>query len=480
MVESNNLDEDISSRGAWQHIIRGMWRSPLGIAGVILITISATLMALGLVAEIFQLTDNVYVPILAFMVLPGGLVTGVLLLPLSAYLRRRQYYKHGISKDHLQVDLSDHQHRKMMVWFTVLTVLLFSLLAVIGYEGYHFADSAYFCGEVCHNVMGPEYTAYKRSPHAKVACVECHIGPGVTSFVKAKLNGLRQVVGVATGSYSRPISSPVAEMRPAEETCEECHNPEKWMGDKVKVFKHFSNDEQLEPEIAKINLHLGGLNPETDAMEGIHWHMSKGLKIEFLSTNERRSITEVKIHRPDGTEDTYVSAGEASEGEEGAEAEEAEWRTMDCLDCHNRPTHIYDLQDQVVDRGLLNKSLNPEIEGIREDALSVITAEYNTREEAKGMITRDLIKLVTARHGEAFVSTNEADIRKAGEYLVKSYEENIWPEMNIKWGTYGLHLGHMRSEEGWGCFRCHDEEHETTDGKVISQGDCALCHDEPE
>jgi len=197
--------EEASERGPWAHIIRGMWRSPLGLIGVMLTTVSATLMVLGLVVEIFGLTNNVYVSIFAFMILPGGMITGLILIPLAAYLRRRQWFKYGIAREHLQINLSDHKHRKLLVWLIVLTVLFFTLLTVIGFEGYEFSDSPVFCGTVCHKVMAPEYSAYRRSPHAKVACVECHIGPGVSWFVKAKISGLRQVWGVLTNSYDRPI-----------------------------------------------------------------------------------------------------------------------------------------------------------------------------------------------------------------------------------------------------------------------------------
>ena len=39
------------------------------------------------------------------------------------------------------------------------------------------------------SVMEPEYTAYQFSPHARVGCVQCHIGSGASYFVKSKLSG---------------------------------------------------------------------------------------------------------------------------------------------------------------------------------------------------------------------------------------------------------------------------------------------------
>ena len=456
-------------------MIRGTWRSPLGILGVILTTVSATLMVLGLIVEIFGLTENPYVPLVAFLVLPGGLITGLVLIPLAAYLRRRQWHKYGIAKDHLAINLSDHRHRRMLIWFVVLTVLFFALLTVIGYEGYHFSDSPYFCGRVCHQVMEPEYTVYQRSPHAKVHCVECHIGPGAEWFVRAKISGMRQVLAVATNSYSRPIPAPVESLRPARDTCEGCHWPEKFSGKKVKTFYHFTNDNQTDPEKVEIALHIGGHNPVTDKYEGIHWHVSKNVEIKYLPANERRlAISKVKVKRADGSTDEFVNPDiEAEDGKE------FEWRTMDCIDCHNRPTHVYDLPEERVDFGLLSTKINPEIIGIREDSLTVLTKDYNTRDEAKAQMANDLLELQTKRHGIDYVTAHEADIRKAADYLLETYLGNVWPNMNIKWGTYGSHLGHQRAEEGWGCWRCHDDEHVNANGDSIPQN-CDLCHDEPE
>jgi hypothetical protein len=347
-------------------------------------------------------------------------------------------------------------------------------LGLIGYEGYHFTDSPYFCGVVCHQVMAPEYTAYQRSPHAKVACVECHIGPGAQWFVRAKISGLRQVAAVVTDSYSKPIPAPVEHLRPARDTCEHCHWPDKFHGKKVKIFKHFSNDDQSEPEVNEIALHIGGRNPETSKFEGIHWHVSQDVEVQYLAADvQRTQIAKVRVKRPDGSTDEFVKGDIAM-----AEGAPEEWRIMDCIDCHNRPTHIYDMPEDVVDFGMLSKEINREIPGIREDSLIAITAEYQSQGEAEEKIGPALRELQFKRNGDAIEKYRE-DIDKAALYLIDGYKANVWPETKVGWGTYKGHLGHQQEEEGYGCFRCHDEEHENNSGKVISQ-DCSLCHDEPE
>ena len=473
-TENNHKGAGQPHRSAWGHIIRGMWRTPLGVLGVAITTVSITLMLAGLVIDILGLVDKPYAAILTYMILPGGMITGLALIPLAAYLRRREWHKFGVSKDHLVINLSDHKHRRFVVGFFALTVINFVILAVIGYEGYHFTDSPYFCGMVCHEVMAPEYTVYQRSAHAKVACVECHIGPGAEWFVQAKISGLRQVAAVMTGSFSRPIPAPVTHLRPARDTCQHCHWPEKFHGKKVKIFNHFTNDNQMEPETTEIALHIGGRNPKTDAFEGIHWHVSKDVRVRYFANDEKRTqISKVQIRLPDGTEKEFVKEGvELQEGFEG------EWRTMDCIDCHNRPTHTYDKPEDRVDFGLLSKKINPAIDGIREDSLAVITKKYASREEAAAMMGDDLLALQTKRNKKQ-AEEHRDEILDAADYLLDSYLGNVWPNMNIEWGTYKSHLGHQEADAGFGCWRCHDEEHQTESGEVISQ-DCSLCHDEPE
>ncbi|MBU0673481.1 MAG: NapC/NirT family cytochrome c [Proteobacteria bacterium] len=481
-TENVNLADEKLGKGPWGYIIRGMWRSPLGLMGVTLTTVSITLMVIGVIFDMLGLIENPYANIFTYMILPGGMVTGLLLIPIAGFLRRRQWHRFGIPREHLHINLSDHRHRKFMIVFIVLTVINVCVLGIIGYEGYHFTDSPYFCGQVCHQVMAPEYTVYQRSAHSNVACVECHIGPGAQWFVRAKISGLRQVAAVLTDSYSKPIPAPVEHLRPARDTCEHCHWPDKFHGKKVKIFKHFYNDDLAEPAVTEIALHIGGRNPENDKFEGIHWHVSKDVEVRYLATDAARTdIVKVQVKRPDGSRDEFVKTGaEIPEGEAG------EWRVMDCIDCHNRPTHIYDMPEQVVDFGLLSRVISRDIPGIREDSLTAITGDYATREEADAKIGSVLMELQYKRHGDD-VEQYRADIEKTGRYLAEGYLANCWPETRVVWGTYQGHLGHRSEDYGnyqfadttFGCFRCHDEEHEDSSGKVIKQ-ECDLCHDEPQ
>ncbi|GAB6193116.1 cytochrome c3 family protein [Desulfocastanea catecholica] len=469
-TEERNVDTD---NFTWQEKAGLSMKTPIGLFGVALTTVCLTLTVLGLLGHITGLIENPYAAIVTFLVFPAGAVFGLLLIPISWYFRRKKWFKDNLNMGNVVIDFGKRHHRRMVTLILVLSVVNLTVFALVVYEAYHFTESDFFCGAICHTVMDPEYTAYQRSPHAKVGCVSCHIGSGAEWYVKAKLSGLRQVKAVLDGSYSTPIPAPVAHLRPAQDTCEECHWPEKFHGKKVKEFISFTNDDQENAQIQEIALHIGGRNPLTDNFEGIHWHVSNNVKVEYHSLDEKRtSIGAIKVTKPSGVTEEYTLDGATSDGTAGY------WRTMDCVDCHNRPTHVYDDLASSVDLGLYSKKINPEIPGIREDSLQVLQKDYLSRDEAREQIVESLLSLQAERHGAAFVAENEQTLISSGAYLLDTYMANVWPKMKVTWGTYKQHLGHQNEDEGYGCFRCHDDEHQTAFGKTISQS-CDLCHDEP-
>ncbi len=472
----NGDDNEEQDLGAWERLLGCTWKTPLGFLGVGLTTVSITLIILGLIGHLTGLIANHYFAIFTFLFLPAMMLFGLCLIPLSCYFRRKKWFKDSlINTEHLKIDLADKEHRKGIIVFIVLSVINVTVLILVAYEGYHFTDSSYFCGVVCHQVMDPEYTAYQRSPHAKVSCVACHIGSGASWYVQAKLSGLRQVKAVIDGDFSRPIPAPVEHLRPARDTCESCHWPEKFHGKKIKEFISFTNDNQTDAEIQEIAMRIGGRNPVTSEFEGIHWHVSRDIKVEYQALDEKRTrIGKVKVTRPGGVTEEYSIGDEAPD-----EGVALKWRTMDCIDCHNRPTHVYDELEQVIDFGLYSKKIAPGIKGIREDSINVLETEYASRDEAIEKIVEDLFGRIAKRHSNEFVAEHEKEIIASGSFLLEAYLNNVWPKMKVTWGTYRQHLGHQYADDGYGCFRCHDDEHQTKVGKIIKQ-DCNICHDEPE
>ena len=177
-------------------------------------------------------------------------------------------------------------------------------------------DSVEFCGQVCHHVMGPEYTVYQLSPHAGVACVECHIGPGPEYFVKAKVNGARQVVQVATNTYHRPIGVPVHALRPAHEICGHCHHEQQYRGDRMKVLQQRDEDRDNTPRHTVVNLRLGGEGGHGWEPQGIHWHASRDVKLTFRTTDhQRQDVVSIRVEQ-DGEVRTWSRRGRDEHGRE--------------------------------------------------------------------------------------------------------------------------------------------------------------------
>jgi hypothetical protein len=299
--------------------------------------------------------------------------------------------------------------------------------------------------------------------------VECHIGGGASWYVKSKLSGLRQVWAVLTHSYSRPIPTPVKDLRPARDTCEECHWPQMFHGKKVIV--HRSLDQGATPDdplTTVLLLNIGGYNGKDRRYEGIHWHVSRDARVEYLAGNEERTlIPRVRAIRADGTRIEFAVKGAPPV------PANAEWRTMDCIDCHNRPTHIFDNPQQAIDRALIDGLMDDSLPDIRAVALQALTADYPSRETARAGIEQKLREHYrTAQAGAPPAST--AVIGKVADAIFQIYRVNVFPEMKVTFGIHQSHIGHQ--VEGYGCWRCHDDAHESKDGKTIFQ-DCDRCHE---
>lgn len=477
MAEQNATESNESevSPDSWLLQLKNATKTPLGLFGVCLTTVFFVLTCIGMLLHMTGDMDNPYTPIITVFLFPSFMLLGLIFIPLAAFLQKRKSFNQTLVKDDFKIDFGNPLHRKNIILIAVLTSVNIAVFSVAAYEGYHYMDSPEFCGLVCHEIMLPEYTLAQTSPHSNVACVGCHIGPGVSGLVKAKVSGLRQLKGVIVGDYQKPVPVPVHNLPPAEATCEKCHSPKAYTGTKTKKFVSYSNDDQSEPEEeTDLLLYVGGFNPATEMQEGIHWHNMEGLKIEYIPLNDKRTqIGQVKATRPDGTVVVY----EYESDEESAATHG--WRTMDCTDCHNRAAHIYEELDEVVDFGLMSAKLDPEIEGLREDSITVLEKKYPTKAAADKAIETDLLALQQERHGAEFVTENRDELLRASNFLKATYARNIWPEIGTTWGQYKSHLGHKYEDEGFGCFRCHDDVHESANGDIIAQ-DCDICHEEPE
>jgi len=251
-----------------------------------LFAVAAILILLAL--DLVTAGSNPYLGIFTFLVLPGLLVVGLVLIPVGMAWERRRLLR-GSTRP-LVVDLGDPEHRRALVTFLVGTSIFLLITTVGMYGGFEYSESVEFCGKVCHAVMEPEYTAHANGSHAKVACVRCHIGPGAGWFVKSKISGARQVFKTLAHSYPTPIPTPIENLRPAQEVCEQCHWPEHFYGSSMVRRIHYLGDEENTPWEIDLLLHIGGSGTEhTGHPSGIHWHIDPANHMTYVAEDFSRN-----------------------------------------------------------------------------------------------------------------------------------------------------------------------------------------------
>ena len=402
-------------------------------------------------------TSNPYISILTWMVVPAFLVFG-LVLTVVGELRERGRRQGGASLiSMVQVDLSRPRDRRNMAIFLSGAVLFLLLSAVGSYNSYQFTESVQFCGETCHTVMKPELTAHALGPHARVACAECHIGPGASWFVRSKLSGSYQVYAVLFDKYPRPIPTPIANLRPARETCEQCHWPNQFIGNLDQTVHYFISDASNTPYSIRMTLKVGGSDPLRGAVGGIHWHTSASNRVEYIATDPaRQKIPWVRMTDAQGVVTVFKTKNFTNN------VPQDEVRTMDCIDCHNRPSHRFMSPDSAVDLAMDLGQIPRDLPWIKTNAVFVLTRKYNTDTEA-----REGIATALAEH-----YPGDPGIQQVIPVVQRIYADNFFPEMKSDWRAYPNNIGHLM----WpGCFRCHDGNHKSADGKVITAS-CDACH----
>lgn len=415
-----------------------------------------------------------YVGILIFLILPGFFAVGLGMMPLGIWLRRRRMRKAGqLPSEYPEISMAQRPVRHILAVIGIATFINVAILGTAGLKGVEYMDSNQFCGLTCHQVMIPEYTAFLDSPHSRVGCAQCHIGPGAGWFVKAKLSGTRQLFAVAFHTFSRPIPSPVEHLRPARETCEQCHWPEKIHGDKLLVRTKFAEDEANSPATTVLLLKIGGTTFQGKV--GIHGrHLDNATRISYVSTDEKRQeIPKVIYTDKDGKVTEYVTEDFAKLSPE--KLAKATTRRMDCVDCHNRPTHAFELPEAGLDRVIREGRISTALPFIKKVGLEALKASYATREEASAKISQSISDYYRTQH-PAVYAQQRALIEAAAEGVKSVYMRNVFPDMKLLWGTHPNHIGHGGNDLTGGCFRCHDGNHKSADGKVITN-DCSACHE---
>lgn len=447
-------------------------RNPISAAGAVIAFVALTNTLFLIYIDGRQAHANPYLGILAWIVAPAILSAGILVYIAGLLIERRRRRSQAPEEysQFPRIDLNVARTR-WIVTATFAGLILFVTASVIGsYQAYHYTDSDAFCGTLCHQVMHPEYTAYKASAHARVGCVGCHVGSGATWYVRSKLSGSYQLYSVVAHKYPRPIPSPVENLRPAQETCEQCHWPEKFFGAQLKTFNHYQYDEQNTPKEVRLLIKTGGGSPAAGGMTtGIHWHMNIANEVTYVAADKQhQDIPWVRIKDRQGHVTEYLREDSKLTP---AQLATMPARRMDCVDCHNRPTHVYVSPDRSVDRALLSGTVDRSLPFAKMQSVAVLAADYQTTPQAVKAIADNFSGYYKKTYPDVYAA-KKANIDRSIVTLQQIFQTTRFPEMRVDWRTHRDNVGHMYS---LGCFRCHDDQHVSKDGKRISK-DCTICH----
>jgi len=448
------------------------WNSPLSVVGVAVVLLGALLLVTFGLFNLISPTSNPYLDVFGYLVIPVLIVFGLVVAVVGVVVRRWRIRRlDPMAEFHRfpRIDLNDPRQRRTVAYLGGFVVLMVPVVVVSSYHGYQFTDSVAFCTESCHQVMEPEATTYPFSAHARVACAECHIGAGASWFIKAKISGVRQVVAVLRNTYPRPIPPAIQHLRPAAETCEQCHWPRKFYGAQLRERVHFAEDEANSRRDIQMLVKTGGGDEMTGRVEGIHMHMLLSGRMEYVATDTSlQTIPWVKWTRPNGEELVYRADGKPTE----APPPPGERRHLDCMDCHNRPAHKFPPPAAALDLYLARGRIDASLPYIKREATRVLVAPYPDPSTARSEIANRLTTFYR-KHYPAVWETNGREIELAISRVQEIYGYTFFPEMQVDWRTYPDNIGHLYAP---GCFRCHDGRHRNRYGDTIGR-DCNLCHD---
>ena len=444
----------------------------LSLAGVI-IALTALFMILFLVIVTIVMKEQAaYLGLVTYILLPAVMIVGLLLIPLGMLREtKRERREEGPAKrtGWPKIDLDEPGHRHAFFIFLVGTGIFVFLSAVGSYQAFHYTESTKFCGTLCHAVMEPEHTAHRNSPHAQVTCVACHVGPGVDWYARSKLSGLYQVYAVLADVYPRPIPTPIKNLRPARAVCEQCHWPQKFYGHKLQLRTHYLSDQANTPWRIGLNLKVGPPQEALGLMEGIHWHISPRVRIDYSAADPgRQQIPWVRY--------TNLESGVAKvyrdKGKQAVEPAAGEIRTMDCMDCHNRPSHLYRPPAQFIDEAITAGRIPAALPEIKKLAVQLCAKQYSSAKIARQEIRAGIIEFYRQDYPQ--LQASQLGLVEKGVAGVQAeFAKNIFPYMRVNWTAYPDNIGHLNFA---GCFRCHNGSHTSDQGEAISR-DCTMCHD---
>jgi len=435
----------------------------ISLIGVVVVTTATVFWLFVLPTTLRGGVHNPYIGILAFLLLPVLFLLGLILIPVGIYWRNRKERRSGMYPASFPaLNLKNVEFRRLLTFVGVTTFANIVIASQLAYGAVSYMETQSFCGQTCHTVMQPEFTAYQSSPHSRVECVECHIGPGEPWFVRSKLSGIRQVFAVMFHTYETPIPAPVRNLRPARETCEACHWPQNNGEDRLRIIDKFGDDETNSLTKTVLLIKIGGGNKGI----GIHGtHLGPGVHIRYgHSDRQRQTIPWIEHSGPAG-KTVYRAEGAPADGK-GLSI-----REMDCIDCHNRPAHSYRLPERAVDEAMFAGDLSASLPFAHKTSVEILKKGYASREAAAAQIPAAFEAFYRETYPDVY-QARQAEVAGTARNLLAIYNRNVFPATKVNWGTYPNNIGHTDFP---GCFRCHDDSHASADGRKVTQ-DCGACH----
>jgi nitrate/TMAO reductase-like tetraheme cytochrome c subunit len=438
--------------------------------GAAIASVSFGLVLFLTILDLFEGAHKPYIGILTFIILPIFILFGIALIMYGIW-REHKLEKQGLPHELKlpRIDLNDPKQRTAFFWFSLCGLMLLLFSAFGSFKAYEYTDSDEFCGTMCHSVMNPEYTAYEYSPHAHVGCAKCHIGPGAGWFVRSKLSGAYQVYATLFNKYPKPIPTPIENLRPAQETCEQCHWPKHFYSEKLLKSSYFLSDEKNTPWTLDLLIKIGGGNIEAGPTSGIHWHMNIANELTYVTTDsQRQSIPWIRSRNPEGKVAVYRSTENSLSDDQ---LRSMKTRRMDCIDCHNRPTHIYHPPARSINHVISLGWIDPTLPNVKSITIKALEVSYSSKQIALDSIKLSIEEYYQSNYPELAKTKHDTIMRVISE-TQRIFERSFFPEMNVSWKKFSDNIGHMYYP---GCFRCHDGKHVSEDGKVLSR-DCNVCH----
>jgi hypothetical protein len=440
---------------------------PICIIGIVILSIGFAASVVGLVVDIAAEKPSSYQGLLTFVLFPSVSMFGIAVVLLGIWLegRRARKLERAGKEWRPRLDPRSRVHRRVLTQFAILSAA-FVLASIVGaYHAYEFTESKTFCGELCHKPMEPQAVAHGYSPHSNVACVDCHVGPGVQGYIEAKVSGLRQLAQMIRGTYPKPIVAGREKVAIASESCEHCHRSENWDGPELDNRTRYGYDlantqRSLRLLVEPRDGHV------TESGQRVHWHAN--VMISYRATDtDRQSIPWVRVERPDGTSAVYEDVTWKKNG--GGPLLEAE--TMTCVDCHSRPAHRFHTPDETINEALSSGSIDRSLPFIKKVAVSALTQRYPTAEDASKGIEEHILSYYRDNFAGSVLERRES-LGRAIASVREIHRRNVFPEMETRWTTHADDSGHRRSP---GCFRCHSGRHSSSEGKTLER-DCGACH----